>query len=151
MSERRVPTHPVPSAQSHRDSSTAAKITSRNPSLHSEGVEKVYPDHTNALRKSGLAPPGFPAMGDLWKMQDEKLEIENEKERDINKKKNRNVYFCVAYSCYFSTSIHRVINRLENIFNISWLRVRMSYHRFNNLAKLLNGDLAAKIGQGIST
>ena len=35
------------------------------------------------------------------------------------------------------------------IFNLSWLRVRMSYHRFNNLAELINGDLAAKIGQGI--
>ena len=25
----------------------------------------------------------------------------------------------------------------------------MSYHRFDNLAELLNGDLAAKIGRGI--
>ena len=25
----------------------------------------------------------------------------------------------------------------------------MSYHRFNNLAELMNGELAAKIGQGI--
>ena len=75
-----------------------AKLTSRKPSLHSEGVDKVYPDHANALRKAGLAPPDFPTMGDLWKMQDEKLEIENEKEPDVNKKKNRNVYFCVAYS-----------------------------------------------------
>ena len=32
---------------------------------------------------------------------------------------------------------------------LSWIRVRISYHIFNNLAKLLNGDLAAKIGQGI--
>ena len=48
-------------------------------------------------------------------MQDEKLEIENEKEPDVNKKKNRNVYFCVAYSRYFSTSIHRVINRLKKM------------------------------------
>ena len=96
-----------------------------------------------------LAPPDFPTMGDLWKMQDEKFETENEKEPDVNKKKNRNVYFCVSYSRFFSTFIHRVINRLKNMFNLSWLRVRMSYHIFNNLAELLNGDLAAKIGQGI--
>ena len=82
-------------------------------------------------------------------MKDEKLDIENEKEPDVNKKKNRNVYFCVAYSRYFSTCIHRVINGLKKIFNLSWLRVRMSYHRFNNLAELLNGDLATKTGQGI--
>ena len=82
-------------------------------------------------------------------MQDEKIDNEYEKEPDVNKKKNRNVYFCVAYSRYFSTSIYRVINGLKKNFNISWLRVRMSYHRFNNLAELLNGDLAAKTGRGI--
>ena len=37
----------------------------------------------------------------------------------------------------------------ENKFNITWLRVRMSYHIFNNLAELLNGDLAAKIRREI--
>ena len=75
--------------------------------------------------------------------------MEIEKERGVNVKKNRNVYFCVAYSRYFSSSIHRVINRLKKSFNLSWTRVQMFYHRFNNLAELLNGDLAAKIGQGI--
>ena len=34
-------------------------------------------------------------------------------------------------------------------FNLSSLRVQMSYHIFNNLSELLNGYLAAKIGQGI--
>ena len=57
--------------------------------------------------------------------------------------------FFVAYSRYFSTSIHRVINRLKKYFNLSWLRVQISYHIFNNLAELINGDLAEKIGRGI--
>ena len=42
-----------------------AKLNSRNPSLHSEGVDKVFPDYVNALRKACLAPPDFPTMGDL--------------------------------------------------------------------------------------
>ena len=33
----------------------------------------------------------------------------------------------------------------KKYFNLSWLRVRMSYHIFNNLAELLNGDIATKI------
>ena len=69
----------------------------------------------------------------------------NEKEPDVNKKKSRNVYFCVAYSRYFSASIHRVINRIKKYFNLSCLRVRTSYHRFNKLSELLNRDLTAKI------
>ena len=40
------------------------KLTSQKSSLHSEGVDKVYPDHANALHKAGLAPPDFPKMGD---------------------------------------------------------------------------------------
>ena len=42
-----------------------------------------------------------------------------------------------------------MINRLKIYFNLSWLRVIISYHIFNNLAELLNGDHAAKIGRGI--
>ena len=110
-------------------------------------VDTIYPAHANARCKAGLAPPVFPAMEELWGKQDEKLE--KNKERDVSVKKNRNVYFCVAYSRYFTTPIHRVTDSLKNSFNLTWLRVRMSYHRFNNLAELLNGDLAAKIERGI--
>ena len=99
----------------------------------------------NALRKAGLIPPNFLTMGDLWRKQDVKVDME--KEQEVSKKENINVYFCVAYSRYFSTSIHMVINKLRKSFNLSWLRVRMFYHIFNNLAELLNGDLAAKIGR----
>ena len=53
-----------------------AKITSQNPSLHSEGVDKIYPDHVNALRKAGLAPPDFPKMLYLWRKQDDKVDME---------------------------------------------------------------------------
>ena len=123
------------------------KLTSRNPSIPAEAVDKIYSDQMNAFRKAGLAPPVFPTMKDLWRKQDKKVEIEQE--RDFDGNKNRNVYFCVAYSRYFYTSIHRVIDRLKTSFNLTWLRVKMSYHRFNNLAELLNRDLAAKIGRGI--
>ena len=52
-----------------------AKLTSRNPSIHTEAVDNIFPSHANALCKAGLAPPVFPTMGDLWINQDEKVEI----------------------------------------------------------------------------
>ena len=55
-----------------------AKLTSRNPSIHAESVDKIYPTHANALRKASLAPPVFLTMGYLWRKQDEKVEIEEE-------------------------------------------------------------------------
>ena len=95
------------------------KLTSRKPPLHYEEVEKNYPDHTNALCEAGLAPTNFPTMRYLWKIQDDKIDIDNEKEPDVNKKKIRNVYCFVAYSRYFSTHVHRVINRKKKPFNLS--------------------------------
>ena len=65
------------------------KITSRKTPIHSEGVDKIYPDHVNALHKAVLAPPNFPTMGYLWSNQDDRVDIE--KEPDVSKKKNRNV------------------------------------------------------------
>ena len=56
-----------------------AKFTSQKPSFCSEGVEKIYPNNSNALNKAGFAPPIFPIMGELWKDQDENMDIENEK------------------------------------------------------------------------
>ena len=73
-----------------------AKLTSRNPSIHAESVGKIYPDHANTLRKAVLSPPILPTMRDLWWKKDEK--VDSEKERDVSKKENLNVYFCVAYS-----------------------------------------------------
>ena len=73
-----------------------AKLTSRNPSIHAEVVDRIYPANANAFRKAGLAPSFFPTMGDLWRNQYEKVEFE--KEQDVIKKENRYVYFCVAYS-----------------------------------------------------
>ena len=70
-----------------RNNELPAKLTSQNPSPRSEQIDKVYPDHANALREAGPTPPNLPIMGYLWKMQDEKLDIENEKEPDINNKK----------------------------------------------------------------
>ena len=65
-----------------------AKLTSRKPSIHSKGIDKIYPDHVNTLPKAGLVPPNFPTKGSLWIKHDEILNIE--KEPDVSKKKNRN-------------------------------------------------------------
>ena len=52
------------------DLNRLAKPTSRKPSIHSEGVEKIYPKHGNTLRKAVLTPYNLPTMGYLWSNQD---------------------------------------------------------------------------------
>ena len=77
--------HTIPLGVLNRPS----KITSIKPSIHYEGVDKIYPNHANALRKVDLAPPNLPTMGVVWSKQYEKMDTE--KEPDVSKKKNRNV------------------------------------------------------------
>ena len=67
------------------------KLTSRNPSIHWEAVDKIYPDHANTLHKAGLVPPISPTIGDLWRKQDEK--VNSEKERDVRKIKTERSTF----------------------------------------------------------
>ena len=89
--------HAIPSGVLNR----LDKLTSHKLNFHSESVDSFHPDHSNSLHKAGLAPPIFLKMEELVKGQDGKTNIDMEKEPEINKKKNRNVYFCVAYSRYF--------------------------------------------------
>ena len=123
-----------------------AKLTSQKPFIHSEGVDKIYPNHAYALRKAGLAPHNFPTMVDLWSKQGEKVDIE--KEPDVNKKKHKCILLCFLLTLFFYV-YHQGDIQAKNNFNLFWLIFRMSHHIFNNFAELLNKYLAEKIGQGI--
>ena len=73
-------------------------------------------NRVHRFRLAGLAPTIFPIVGELWEKQDEK--VEKNKVRDVSVKKTINVYFCVAYSRYFSTAIvipSGVLNRLAKL------------------------------------
>ena len=78
-----------------------AQLTSQKISLYSEGEDKVYPYHTKALHKAGLAPPSLLTMGDLWKMQDDKLDIDNGKESDVSLKKHKCLLLCCLITLFF--------------------------------------------------
>jgi hypothetical protein len=54
--------------------------------------------------------------------------------------KSRAVFFCLGFSKFWKTPIH-VLLRRRNKHNLLWLRVSMSYHRFNNLRELFQGHL----------
>ena len=87
--------HTIPSGVSN----CLAKITSRKKFIHSDRVEKIYPNHVNALHKAGLAPYNFPTMGDLWSKQDEKVNIE--KEPEVKKRKHKCLLLCCLLKLLF--------------------------------------------------
>ena len=74
---------------------------SQKPSFHYEGVDKIYPDRTNSLRKAGLAPPIFPTMVELWKDQDEDMEFMTKNNLTSTKRKTEMSIFALHIHTIF--------------------------------------------------
>ena len=83
--------------------------------------------------------------GDIWTWKFGYWHVEWLEHKQREKQKNLFLYFVLAL---ISMSIHSVVDRLQLFLNLSWIRVRMTYRRFNHLDKILHSNLAAKIGQG---
>jgi hypothetical protein len=70
-------------------------------------------------------------------------EVEMKAVRDRNRR--RSTFFCIGFSKAWSTPIHKTIKEVQKKFNLGWLRVSMSYHRFTNLREIFQGDLSRKL------
>eukprot|EP00957_Ditylum_brightwellii_P161103 12266027-Ditylum_brightwellii.AAC.1 len=54
----------------------ALKLTSREEDTGKQRIDKVYPEHAEALFIADVAPEtDFPILGDLWRDDDERREI----------------------------------------------------------------------------
>ena len=47
--------------------------------------------------------------------------------------------------------IRVLLTNLQNKYNLKWLRISMSYHKFPNLREIFQGDLASKLMEGVQS
>ena len=76
-----------------------------------------------------------------------------QKEKAIAKRRRdklRTTWFCIGFSNIWDEPLHKKIKQLKEEYNLTWLRVSMSYHRFPNVKELFNGDLLEKLMDGIA-
>jgi GIY-YIG catalytic domain len=73
------------------------------------------------------------------------LNIVRDKHKERNDNRRRSIFFCVGFSKAWQTPIHKTIKDIKEKFNLSWLRVSMSYHRFTNLREIFQSDLSKKL------
>ena len=129
-----------------------AKLTSTSRSKLETRIDKLYPNHTNALEIAGLAPKKYPKLKGILNFIST-----NNNERRKNRKnsngKKRTTYFCVGVSDVWSgkNAMHVTLRRLRNKCNLKWLRTSMSYHEFSNLGEIFQGDLNSKIMKNITS
>ena len=65
--------------------------------------------------------------------------------------RSRTIFFCIGFSHFWKEPIHKMLKRLRDRFDIKWLRISMSHHRFPNLRQVFQGDLAAKLVEGVES
>ena len=114
-----------------------AKLTSATTANLGCPMDQLYPEHAKALQHAGLSGSRFPT---LQQVLDSRSGAPRQS-RSRSGKKSRAVFFCLGYSRFWKTPIHVVLRRLRNKHNLLWLRVTMSYHRFNNLREMFQGHL----------
>ena len=131
-------------------------LTSVNEDNKNTTLDELYPKHIEALEKAGLPLPSvYPTLNEAV----EKLKIdiaEKESKEDQSKKmkkakdNNRATYFCIGVSTgFWKTPISVTIRELSKKHGLTWLRPKMSNHRFTNLGEMLNSDLSKKVMMNI--
>ena len=141
----------IPKGVLHR----LTKLTTINDDNKGKRIDEIYPVYITALTKSELVKTDdLPTLGDLQTEREKELAdtttqaIKKQRQRD----RKRAIYFKIGFSNYWGKPIHKLIKDIKKKFpSLSWLRVSMSYHRFVNLRELFQGDLNAKISEGIKS
>ena len=134
-----------------------SKLTSKNHKLDNTKVNEIYPKHAAALKIAGIAPEVFPTFLELEKIRNKITKSEKEeKTKAKEKKRKRNTFFCIGVSKASQQSkqhppFHAIIKKLRDNYNLKWLRISMSYHRFTNLAQAFQGDLTTKLVKNVKS
>jgi hypothetical protein len=127
-----------------------ASITSLPDASRYKSIKDLYPRHFEALDKAGLSPKYIPTLQEVLDLNKGKEKRREEKlGRDVQR--NRSVYFCIGYSNTWKEPLHKVLKKLRNKFDLRWLRISMSYHRFPNMREMLAGDLSSKLSEGVES
>ena len=88
-----------------------------------------------------------------------KLNTNNKRNEEEEKKKSRTTYFCIGVCKTWVTRntwnniipIHVILKKLRDKYNLKWLRILMSYHKFTNLGEIFQGDSNNKLMDGITS
>jgi hypothetical protein len=129
-----------------------AKLTTLNDTNGNKPLEEIYTQHFKALRNANLLVDNSPTLKEMISRLDQKpkpnpnsTNSKTEKERN----RRRSTFFCIGVSKAWLIPIHQIIKDIKKKYNLGWLRVSMSYHRFTNLREVFQGDLSKKFTKDV--
>jgi hypothetical protein len=129
----------------HGVMSRLARLTSITDESKDLTLNQLYPKHAEALLKARITPDRYPTLQEMTDQNNQTLSQSRRSRHD----KHRQVYFCLGVSGWHLKPVHVILKRLRDQFNLKWLRISMSYHRFANLRQMYQRDKEKKMMDGI--
>ena len=134
-----------------------AKLTTMNNDNMNTPMNELYPRHFQALHQANLLidltqPNQIPTLAEALQSiheQEASTPISNHERRKKTRAQARTTYFCMGKVAGWKTPPWVTIQRAQKDYNLSWLRMSMSYHRFPNFKEILNADLVSKLRRNI--
>ena len=71
------------------------------------------------------------------------------KDKSKRIRRRRDVHFCIGYSTAWDKPVHAIMTKLQKKHGLKWFKLSMSYKKFSNLREIFQGDLNAKVMEGI--
>jgi hypothetical protein len=131
-----------------------AKLTTVNEINSNQPLSELYPQHFEALKNANLLWENPPTLNEVIhkgrnQTNQEVLTMSKLKEKERNRR--RSTFFCIGVSKAWLIPVHQIIKEVKKKFNLGWLRVSMSYHRFTNLREIFQGDLSKKLTLNVAS
>jgi len=123
-------------------------ITETNKNLP---LDKISPQHLQALQNAGPVTKKVSTLTELQHNEEAKALKQATDNSNNKRNRRRTIYFCIRHSNLWSKSIHSIVKTIKDKFNLQWLRVSVSYHRFTNLGEIFQRDPSTKLVVGTST
>jgi GIY-YIG catalytic domain len=125
-----------------------AKLTMVHNENANQLLEQIYPKHFKALRDANLIVDNSPTLGEIASKVNQVTNQDTgsrNKRTEKGRNRRRSTFFCIGVSRAWLIPIHQIIKEVKKKFNLGWLRVSMSYHRFTNLREIFQGDLSKNL------
>jgi len=135
-----------------QESTRLSKLTTITETNKNLPLDKIYPQHFQALQHAGLVTKKVPALTEQLLHNEEAKAAKQAKDNSNNERNRRKTtYFCMGHSNIWSKPVHSIIKSIKDKFNLQWLRVSMSCHRFTNLREVFQGDRSRKLTVGLTS
>jgi len=126
---------------------TTVTDTNENPAS-----DKICPQHFQALQQAGPVTKKIPTMTEQLQHNKEAKAVKLAEGHSNNERNRRTTtHFCIGHSNIWSKQAHSIIKTIKDKFNLQWLRLSMSYHKFTNLREIFQGDLSRKLTVGLTS